>query len=203
MLKSLMTPARKSLPFLSVLFALFAISCSDVSPVSSPSSEASEIAMGTPHTPIELQNIRLPEGYQLLSSGTALDDCDSVVVSQLCRRLSLTNVLSLLDLTRLAVQGRDLPHDQTITMVMPNSCQAVVDLYPSPFQFNSVVELTWLLPQLRYSDSPLNPNDIAAFYVHEDGTTELADYRWGFLNLWLTVETNHFSRYIIASRNNR
>ncbi|MCB1060561.1 MAG: hypothetical protein KDB65_10030 [Calditrichaeota bacterium] len=203
MLTTLMTRSRRSLPFLFSLFALFAISCSDISPVAPPVSESSEIAMGIPHTPIELQNIQLPEGYQLLSSANALDDCDSVVVSQLCRRFSFSNVLSILDLTRLVVQGRDLPHDQTITMVMPNSCQAVVDLYPSPFQFNSNVELTWLLPQVRFSDVPLNPNDIAAFYVHEDGTTELADYSWGFLNLWLTVETNHFSRYIIASRNGR
>lgn len=197
-----MTPARKSLPLLFVLISVFAISCSDVDPVSSPTSEQHEIAMGTPHAPIELQNIQLPDGYRLLGSATALDDCDSMVVSQLCRRLSLNNILSLLDLTRLTVQGRDLPHDQTITMVMPNTCQAVVDLYPSPFQFNSDVELTWLLPQIRFSDVPLIPNDIAAFYVHEDGTTELADYHWGFLNLWLTVETNHFSRYIIAGKNN-
>lgn len=201
MISALMTRSRQYRLFVLILLATFAISCSELNPVSSPESEVSEIAMGTPHIPFDQVNLQLPQGWEVLrTSSGALDECDSVVVSQLCRRLTL-NILSLLDLTRLTVQGSDLPHNQTITMVMPNTCEAVVDLYPHPFQFNSEVELRWLLPQLRF-DLPGNTNDIACFYVHDDGTTELADYSWGPLNLWLTLRTDHFSRYIIARRTN-
>ncbi|MCB9357566.1 MAG: hypothetical protein H6505_03245 [Calditrichaeota bacterium] len=180
-----------------VLLAFLLASCSDMNPVTEPE-EHTEVSMGTPHVPFDNLNLRLPEGYEVLRSSTALDDCDSMVISRYCRTL-LPNVLSILDLTRLTVQGSDLPHNQTITMVMPNTCEAVVDLYPSPFQFDDEVELTWFLPQVRYGQL-LNPRDLAAFYVHEDGTVELADFSWGPLNLWLTVETDHFSRYIIARR---
>ena len=199
MIKIVTTRYRKYVPFVLVLMATFAISCSEMNPVSSPESEPSEVAMGTQHIPFDMENVQLPEGYELLRSSSSLDECDSVVTSQLCRRLLGMNLLSILNLTQLYVQGSDLPHNQTITMVMPNTCEAVVDLYPHPFQFNSDVELRWLLPQLRYGQI-LNPSDIAAFYVRDDGTVELADQSWGLLNLWLTVRTDHFSRYIIARR---
>ncbi len=201
MLKAVMTRHRHYVPFVLILLATIAISCSEMNPVSSPDTESSEVAMGTQHIPFDLVNVQLPEGYRVLRSGSSLDECDSVSISQLCRRLLSLNLLSILNLTQLYVQGSDLPHNQTITMVMPNTCEAVVDLYPHPFQFSGTVELRWLLPQLRYGQI-LNPNDIAAFYVRDDGTTELADQSWGPLNLYLTVRTDHFSRYIIASRNN-
>lgn len=201
MLKTTMTGSRKYVSFVLILISTLAISCSEMNPVSSTASEPSEVALGAQHIPFDLVNLQLPEGYRVLRSSSSLDECDSVSVSQLCRRLLPLNLLSILNLTSLHVQGSDLPHNQTITMVMPNTCEAVVDLYPHPFQFNGTVELRWLLPQVRYGQL-LNPDDIAAFYVHDDGTCELADQSWGPLNLYLTVRTNHFSRYIIASRNN-
>lgn len=201
MTKTVMTRWKNYAPFVLILIATFAISCSEMNPVSSSESEPSEVAMGTQHIPFDMVNLKLPEGYEVLRSSSSLDECDSVSVSQLCRRLLSLNLLSILNLTQLYVQGSDLPHNQTITMVMPNTCEAVVDLYPHPFQFNGTVELRWLLPQLRYGEL-LNPRDIAAFYVHDDGTVELADQSWGPLNLFLTVRTDHFSRYIIARRTN-
>lgn len=199
MITTLFGRNRRFAPFALILLATLAISCSELNPVSAPEADSMEIEMGTPHIPMGLVNLQLPEGYELLHSSSSLDECDSVVTSQLCRRLISLNLLSILNLTQLWIQGNDLPHNQTITMVMPNTCEAVVDLYPHPFQFNSTVELRWLLPQLRYGQI-LNPDDIAAFYVHDDGTVELADQSWGPLNLYLTVRTDHFSRYIIARR---
>jgi len=140
-------------------------------------------------------------GYRVIAprAETALDDqeCDTVSVSRLCRGSNVSNI-NLSGICKLTVPGSVLPNDMTITVVAPSTCMGVADFYPHPTQFNGNVEIRWDTQDFELPEG-MSFDDIVPLYVHDDGTIEEVVFERSE-NRFITVQTNHFSRYIITQR---
>lgn len=180
---------------------MFAVGCSEFNAptASQPSQESSGISQ---YPPIENTLAAIEAaGYRAidLAPRTALDDqdCDTVTASRFCRQTNQSN-LNLAGIVLLTVPGAVLPQDMTITVVAPSSCFGVADFYPHPTQFNGNVSIRWDTQSMGLPPD-VELEDIVPLYIHDDGTPEEVSFTLSE-NRFITVHTNHFSRYIITQR---
>ncbi len=187
--------------FMIVGLAVFSVGCSEFSaPTASTASEESSGICQYPPIENTLAAIRAA-GYRAidLAPESALDhqNCDTVRAARLCRMTNQSN-LNLSGIVLLTVPGAVLPQDMTITVVAPSSCVGVADFYPHPTQFNGNVSIRWDTQAMGLPPD-VDLEDIIPLYIHDDGTPEEVTYTLSE-NRFITVYTNHFSRYIITQR---
>lgn len=184
-----------------VALIVVAVGCSEFNaPTASQPPESSGENFQYPPIDNVIANVEAA-GYKVVSPRVhvELDDqeCDTVTVSRFCRRSNESNI-NLSGIVKLTVPGSALPNDMTITVVAPSECMGIADFYPHPTQFNGNVQIRW---DTRDFDLPegMDFDDIVPLYVHDDGTIEEVSFVRSE-NRFITVSTNHFSRYIITGR---
>lgn len=137
-------------------------------------------------------------GYQIIDlEQVALDNCDTVSTTRAARVGQNINI-NIAGICKLTVPGSSLPYDMDITVVAPSSCVGVCDFYPHPTQFVGNVEIRWDTQDFDLPEG-VEFDDIIPLYVHDDGTIEEVSFVRS-QSRFITVTTNHFSRYIITSR---
>jgi len=94
-----------------------------------------------------------------------------------------------------------MPYDALVQVCMPDPRSAVADFSPHPLDFNGTGQVFFDLDPVM--NSITDPDDLAIFYDPEDDTeaVEMPCYI-DYQNNRIVGTTNHFSRYILAGKNN-
>jgi hypothetical protein len=92
----------------------------------------------------------------------------------------------------------DLPRDLQITIWVPDDNYAVADFGPHPMQFNGDVEITWSVYDMFHLPDDYDFSQLVPWYVNDQGQYVPVVSSWTPDHHYLTIRTNHFSRYIIS-----
>ncbi|MCB1059877.1 MAG: hypothetical protein KDB65_06590 [Calditrichaeota bacterium] len=179
---------------------VFAIGCSEFNAPTASQSTESEIS-NSQYMPIEqaIANVEAM-GYRVITpKANALDDqdCDSIITTRSARVGNGLNI-NISGVCKLTIPGSSLPYDMDVTVVAPSSCMGVADFYPHPTQFAGNITIRWDARDMVLPEG-VSFQDITPLYIHDDGTPEEVVFERSD-NRFITVTTNHFSRYIITSR---
>jgi len=126
----------------------------------------------------------------------SLDDAPTLVT-----RLIQQNQTGILTASQnqITIPQGAIPYSQLlVSMAVPGSAIAMVEFGPHGTQFNCPVTI-----RLNFSDYELpegmSGQDLAIWYINDDGVLELYNGTVTNNGQWLETTTNHFSRYIIAA----
>lgn len=143
----------------------------------------------------------LPPGYHVPSLPGALDEdeSDTMAVSVWCQS-DQNRVIKITHFIQLRYYRNLMSTSATIQIVMPNDRLPVADFYPHPTQFSGNVQVKFLFREMGF-DETVDPETMVVMYYHEDtGKFELISFEWEGDYGAMVVETDHFSRYIVAQR---
>lgn len=98
------------------------------------------------------------------------------------------------------IPAHALPYDCEVSVYAENPGWAVADFGPHPMQFNQNVEFWIDCIHLVYDDDFDFNEDIGLFYIPEDGEPVMHPFWIDMSDYTVHGITNHFSRYILASR---
>lgn len=196
-LMKILIPPMKTL-LISALI-VFAVGCSEFN--APTASVTTDEAISYQYPPLD-EALAAAEaaGYTVIDfARPTLDDneCDTVSSSRNAVIGQTVNI-NVAGICKLTIPGSSLPYDMVVTVVAPASCAGVCDFYPHPTQFAGNVEIRWDTRDFVLPEG-IEFDEIVPLYVHDDGTIEEVSFVRSE-NRFITVTTNHFSRYIITSR---
>lgn len=91
-----------------------------------------------------------------------------------------------------------LPYDTLVTISTPNPGWAIADYGPHPTQFNGMVEIGLCLYGVQLPEGA-DPRELTIWYINDDGEWEYIGGEF-WPPYWFVAQTDHFSRYILARR---
>ncbi|MCC6475976.1 hypothetical protein IT157_02890 [bacterium] len=202
---------RKVITLTAALALMLFSACSEISsPVSSTSEDV--VVESSSYPAFDDLEVALPAGTEMIAmfEEAALDGngngngngggggrgCGPVSFSQFVmasQGATLNNGRGV----RVTIGANVMPFDATISITNPQSCYAIYDFYPHPFQFNSNVEVKWYLSQFILPEG-ITWDDLQCWYLNDSGQFEEVSWEFSQNGQFLYLWTNHFSRYIIT-----
>jgi hypothetical protein len=181
---------------------IFGIGCSTDSSILGPVSSNTESRAAASF--IYPDPTSLPAGFVPLTRSTsinggresALDDGNETTVTRLIRDIAGGSIF--LSHSGVTIPRTALPVSELeITVTLPTDAYAMVDFGPHGTQFESPVTVQLSMEGFELPEG-VTEDDLTIFYINDNGEWEMYNGIIHRNGLWLTAETDHFSRYIIG-----